>query len=377
MQKVLQLTISDFRNYTSLKWASSEHIIILTGANGSGKTNFLEAISLLAPGKGLRQAAPEMLLRKGASRWGVYAKIQVDSDSFTVSTGNHIANLGRGRLFQLNGEPVKNRQLLAQHVTAVWITPKMDQLFSEGASGRRQFFDRLILSYNPFHGQEIIAHNHSVKQRNTFFLQNRKDEDWLTALEYSIARHAVAIAASRRQFCHMLNRSQFSTESGFPEIHLDLLCPIAEKLDYFPAVEVENWLKEALKNKRGEDLQMGSTSYGAHKADFSLSDRITGRLASISSTGQQKTLLLGLVMLHAQLIHKIEGKAPILLLDEPLVHLDSQFREKILSVIGSYPSSVFLTGNDKEPFFPLKGHASFFNIEDGFLRESERKLTNG
>jgi DNA replication and repair protein RecF len=242
----------------------------------------------------------------------------------------------------------------------------MDGLFRESASGRRRFLDRLVWALEPAHAREAAAHETAVASRNRLLASRPADAAWLTGLEQSIARHAVALAAARRAFIQHLNVAALPP-SAFPRAHLALLDPIADRLEEQPALSVESWLRDALAQGRATDAASNTTALGAHRADLAISDAATGLSAANASTGQQKALLLGIILAHAALIAEARATAPLLLLDEPAVHLDATRRDALFTALAALPGPALLTGTDSDIFAPLQGSAGFWRAEAGTL----------
>lgn len=364
--RLTRLALTDFRNYRHSVWKPETNISILTGENGSGKTNLLEAVSLLAPGRGLRSAPLQALCRTDASQWGVAATLSHGFNQTLLGTGADLSERSR-RTFRLDGSTVRSQAEIAQVFSCVWLTPQMDRLFLESASGRRRFLDRLVMALTPDHARQMAAHERSVSSRNRLLADRPNEELWLTSLEDSIARHAVAASAARLSLVESMNAQPFPS-ADFPQSTLHLDCEISQKLMSVSALQVEDWLRAKLRDSRREDRVRGSTSMGAHKADFLLSDVKTGRSAELSSSGQQKAMLIGVVLSHAALIEQSRGEAPAILLDEPLLHLDEQRRDTLLASLGALNTPVILTGTDADPFSALTGKAGFFNVQDGHIQ---------
>lgn len=358
-----RLDLTDFRSYATLQWRPASRISVVTGPNGSGKTNLLEAISLLGPGRGLRQAKAGEFPRlrpEGARAWAVAGRVQTADhlEPMTIGTGSGAESSER-RIIRIDGAAASQTEL-AGHVAVSWITPQMERLFGESASGRRRFLDRLVWALDPTHAREVAAHDAAMTRRNRLLSEGRGDRAWLEGLEDGMARHAVAATAARRALVIRLNTLLAEgAVAPFPAAHLSLLCPIAERLAEQPALAVEDWLRGALALSRARDAAAGSASFGAHRADFGMADLETGRPAGLASTGQQKALLLGLVLGHALTIAEIRGFAPWLLLDEPLVHLDDIRRHALMAALRRLPAQVVLTGTDAEPFSDLGDGAEF------------------
>ncbi|AHI24819.1 DNA replication/repair protein RecF [Komagataeibacter xylinus] len=370
MACVTRLVLTDFRNYHHLSWKPGRPVTVITGPNGSGKTNLLEAVSLLVPGRGLRGARMDELPRNNATLWGVAADVTAqwgdDALSIQIATGADPVRPER-RAFRVAGQALRNRDAVGEYFSAVWLTPQMDRLFQEGAGGRRRFLDRLVLALEPGHARELAAHDRAMMQRSRLLAQHGADKDWLAALERTMARHAVAAVAARVDMVARLNADEQAVADGFPAAWLELDCPIAARLRAMPALAVEDWLAEQIAAMRMIDRQRGGSRLGAHRTDLRMADRLSLRPAGQSSTGQQKALLLGIVLSHARILAACRGQMPMLLLDEPLVHLDAVRRDALFQAIGRMETGVFLTGTDAEQFAPLRQIAEFVMPGEGNL----------
>jgi DNA replication and repair protein RecF len=371
MLALRRLTLTDFRNYESLAWRPAARLCVVTGPNGSGKTNVLEAVSVLSPGRGLRGARIAALARQGGSgRWAVAARLQAGQEpEFDIGTGT----LGDGpadrRAFRLDGAEPRSQAEIAARFSTVWLTPQMDGLFQESASGRRRFLDRLVWALEPGHSRQAGAYDTAMASRNRLLAGRGADPVWLAGLEESMARHAVALAASRQNFVHRLNAAALPA-TAFPRARLDLLDPVAARLADQPALAVETWLRETLAASRATDAAAGAACTGAHRADLAMTEAASGVPAAQASTGQQKALLIGIILAHAALIAEARGASPLLLLDEPLVHLDAPRRAALFEALAGLPGPALLTGTDADVFAPLRARGAFYTAGGGRLAEA-------
>lgn len=372
MLRLTRLTLTQFRNYPALTWRPGARIAVVSGPNGSGKTNLLEAISLLQPGRGLRSARMADLARQAPDapgRWGVAARVQRHGTETDLGTGTPPDGPADRRVFRLNGAAPRNQAEVAAVMAAVWLTPQMDRLFQEGASGRRRFLDRLVWALEPGHAREVSAYETAMASRNRLLSSGTGDTAWLAGVEDSMARHAVAVTAARAALVGRLNAVLAGGAAGrFPVARLALQDTLADRLATEPALAVEDGLRAGLAEDRARDAAAGSALQGAHRADMRLSDAASGLAAGLASTGQQKALLIGVVLGHAALITDARGDAPLLLLDEPAVHLDPGRRAALWDALAGLSAQVLLTGTDPEPFSALHGLAEGLQTGGGMLR---------
>jgi len=369
--RLLRLSLTDFRNYAALSWRPGGRISVLAGPNGNGKTNLLEAVSLLVPGRGLRGARNADLPRHGgAGGWAVAGRLATANGEVDIGTGTAPDGATDRRVFRLDGAAPRSQGEIAAHIAAVWLTPQMDRLFMEGASGRRRFLDRLVWALEPGHAREVAAHDAAMAQRNRLLSEGRQDQSWLAGLEDAMARHAVAATAARSAMVARMNA--VPAFPGFPEARMTLVCAIADRLAAAPALAAEDWLRQSLAGGRARDAAAGSASVGAHRADMGLADARTGVPAATASTGEQKALLIGVVLRHAALIADARGFAPLLLLDEPAVHLDPERRAALFAALAKLPAQTLITGTDVDIFLPLAGVAEALLVHGGELRPDKR-----
>ncbi|NBQ76612.1 MAG: DNA replication/repair protein RecF, partial [Acetobacteraceae bacterium] len=331
-----RLRLSDFRSWQVLDASFDASLICIAGENGAGKTNLLEAISLLAPGRGLRGARMAEFGRQQAGAglpWAVAGRFETRLGAMDIGTGTDPEGHSERRVYRLDGQAVRSQAMLAERVAAVWITPQMDRLFQEGASGRRRFLDRLVWALEPGHAREVAAHDSAMAERNRLLGEGRADPSWLAGLEDAMARHAVAVAAARRALMLRLNAELVAGRAtgAFPAARLEIACPILGALAETPAVTVEDTLRQGLAADRRRDAAAGGAARGAHKADLSLIHMPKSISAEFCSTGEQKALLVSVVLAHATLIAEARGFAPLLLLDEVAAHLDPVRREALFA----------------------------------------------
>jgi DNA replication and repair protein RecF len=257
---------------------------------------------------------------------------------------------------------VRSSAELADRAAAVWLTPQMDRLFQEGSSGRRRFLDRLVWALEPGHAREVAAFDTAMTGRNRLLAEGKRDARWLAALEDAMARHAVAVTAARRALANRLNAvlAGGAATGSFPAARLGLPDPIAAALDEAPALAVEDRLREELARNRCRDAAAGGAAVGAHRGDLALTHLPKDLPAELCSTGEQKALLVSVVLAHAALIGQARGFAPLLLLDEVAAHLDQRRREALYEALAGLPAQVFLTGTEADIFAPLRGRAEGF-----------------
>ncbi len=366
---IRRLALTNFRSYRAATLEVSGGLILLLGPNGAGKTNLLEAISLLAPGRGLRRATlDEMAFSEGDGSWAVSAQVEGMLGLATLGTGiEPPSNDGAvARICRIDREPVASAAAFADHLRLVWLTPAMDQLFAGPASERRRFLDRLVLAVDAEHSSRVNALERALRSRNRLLEDPRPDPHWLDAIERETAELGVAIAAARaetvRRLAAALARRQVS---AFPSAQVALDGWIERMLPDHPAAEIEDRYRAVLKENRARDAAMGRTSDGPHLTDLSVTYVPKNLPAAEASTGEQKALLIGLVLAHAGLIHSMTGFAPLLLLDEVVAHLDPARRAALYDELARLDAQVWITGADPAVFADISARAQIFDISPG------------
>ena len=370
---VLRLDLTQFRSYPQLRLELTLQTVVLTGANGAGKTNLLEALSFLAPGRGLRRARLSEPTRHApgvedsAADWTVAARIATPAGIVALGTGLAAGEAGKAerRVVHVDGAPARGQTSLAEHVAVQWLVPEMDRLFDGPASARRRFFDRIASGFDPAHAARLSAYEHALRERARLLAAGNADPLWLDALETRMAELGVAIMATRRESLGRLIRAGAATPPPFPTAALALTGDFAAELDQHPALEVEERLRRALRASRALDALGGGASVGPHHADLSVTHVENGRPARECSTGEQKALLIALVLSGARAITAASGRAPLLLLDEIAAHLDEQRRLALFAALQRHPGQVWLAGTERALFAPLAGCAQFLIVHPG------------
>ena len=353
-----RLALTDFRSYADALIAPGPGFVVLTGENGAGKTNILEAVSLLAPGRGLRQAAlSEMARSDGPGGFAVAARLAGEVE---IGTGT-LAAAPERRQVRINGATA-SANALGEWLSVLWLTPAMDRLFTEGASGRRRFLDRLVLAREPQHGVHAARYEAAMRARNRLLAEpDSADPAWLTALEAGMAEHGAAIAEARGRTIALLGeRLAEQTEGPFARAGPALG-------GWLPADNAEPALANELKTGRGRDAAAGRTLAGPHRTDLIVIHLGKRQPAERCSTGEQKALLLGLILAHADLVAEDRGERPILLLDEVAAHLDPLRRAALFERLAGSGGQVWMTGTEGSLFDGLDAGTTWLSVAGGVV----------
>ena len=358
---VTKLRLRQFRNYETLDLNLAQKIIVLTGANGAGKTNLLEAVSLLAPGRGLRRATLSDMDRSDGGAWSIQAIIEGGEDVLDIETGR--SDQTERRYLNLFGQAAASQHELAQLVSLVWLTPAMDRVLAEGAGDRRRFLDRLVLAIYPDHARQVTSYEKAMRERSSALRSGRHDSIWLDALERRMAEPALAIAAARRELITGLNEVLRTSSLPMPRVELAIDGDVENDLATLPAVEAEQEFAARLASGRARDTQIGGAGFGPHRSEFSARDGENGEPAARCSTGRQKVMLLAIVLGEARLRQLRHGNLPIILLDEVAAHLDMCRHRELCEALSEVGAQTWLTSTDASLFNDLAGRAQFFHVD--------------
>jgi DNA replication and repair protein RecF len=369
---VRRLTLSNFRNYRAASLEVDARPIVLYGPNGAGKTNLIEAISFLAPGRGLRRATlEEVAFHEGDGSWAVAADVEGALGLASLGTGiEHAREEGATlqRRCRIDREPVPSAAAFADHLRVVWLVPAMDTLFVGAPSERRRFLDRLALAVDAEHASRVNALERSLRSRNRLLEDVRPDPHWLDAVERETAELAVAVAGLRAETVRRLSAVIATRgDSDFPPAEIALDGWMENLLPTHPAIEVEERYRAVLRDNRARDAAAGRTLDGPHLTDLSVVYARKGIAAGEASTGEQKALLIGLVLAHARLIRDMTASVPVLLLDEIVAHLDPRRRAALYAELAQLGTQVWMTGADPALFAEIEGTAAMIEVRSGRL----------
>ena len=369
--RIRRLSLTHFRNYRAASLATGSDMVVLVGPNGAGKTNCIEAISFLSPGRGLRRATLEDVAdNEGDGSWAVSAEVEGALGLATLGTGID-APIGEAsattRRCRIDRESVSSAAAFGDHLRMVWLTPAMDGLFLGPASERRRFFDRLVLAIDSEHSARVSALDRSLRSRNRLLEVRNYDDHWCDAIERETAELAVAVAAMRGQTALKLAamlRARGET-SAFPSAEIMLDGWMENALMSEPATAVEDRYREILRESRARDAIAGRTLDGPHLTDLQVVYAPKNTPARDASTGEQKALLIGLVLAHASLVAEMTAITPLLLLDEVVAHLDPGRRIALFDELSRLRAQVFMTGADPVAFADVGAACEIFAVESG------------
>lgn len=374
---VARLTLSDFRNYDRLALDLGPGPVVFTGQNGAGKTNLLEAVSFLTPGRGLRRAQLSDVARSGtAAGFAVHAHVEGPGGDVEIGTGTAGGN-GEpgegGRKVRINGATARSADAMLEWLRVIWLTPAQDQLFTGPAADRRRFLDRLVLSVDPGHGQRALAYEKAMRGRNRLLADDAHDDSWFEAIEAQMAEAGTAIAAARAELVRLMTAmvGRQPQDGPFPKALLAISGTLEQDVGDRPAVDVEEEFRTALARGRARDRAAARTLEGPHRSDLLVRHAPKDQAAEFCSTGEQKALLVGMVLAHAQLVGEIAGLAPILLLDEIAAHFDADRRAALFDILERLNCQYFATGTETGLFESLRGRAQYLTVDAGRVSPTE------
>ena len=368
--RVQSLKLNNFRSYETLDCTFRGCSVVLLGSNGSGKTNILESLSLLSPGRGLRRAPFEQFRNfKGPAEWGINAKVLSNNSSYKISTGIPAGRI-KGREVRINDKKVFASKSLPEIISVSWLTPSMDQIFVESPSSRRKFLDTMCSSLFNNHASLIKSYEKLMRERNILLQENKFDIDWLDTLETQMSQDGVNIGLNRLNLITGLNTRLDNDENPvWPKAFLKIEGMIEDKLSSNDCESVKDFFRERLFDNRKKDFFSGRTTFGIHKSDLLVSDRNKGIYANQCSTGEQKSLLIGLILTHLNLVANRSNRYPILLLDEVVAHLDQLRRAALFEQIIETKAQVFMTGTEIDLFSGIKDFSEIFSVGMGRLKK--------
>lgn len=369
---ISRLQLTDFRNYAAVAVDIGARLVAFIGENGAGKTNLLEAISLLSAGRGLRRAQLAEITRRGAAGgWSVAATLDGPFGETRIGTG--LSGETGGRRIRINGAEARSSEELLDHIRVLWLVPAMDGLFTGPAGDRRRFLDRLVLAVDPGHGRRVADFEKALRSRNRL-LESGGSASYLEAVEAQIAALGVAVALARRETVSLLAEliaSREAESSPFPQALVSLEGPFEALAADGTATDMEDRYRALLAQARSRDRAAGRTLDGPHRSDLVVLHKAKAMPAGLASTGEQKALLIGLVLAHAELTARISGMTPVLLLDEVAAHLDPRRRAALFARLAALGLQVFMTGTDAVLFAELPEDGQRFAVTDGAVRPLE------
>ena len=385
---VEQLKLNHFRNYSALKLDLDQRHVVLTGENGAGKTNLLEALSFLSPGRGLRRVAYDTVAQQlsqdlpngndlAAGTWAVHVTMEGAEGPVEIGTGLQAGPGGVDpqRKVHINGGVVRAADSLLEHARILWLTPAMDGLFTGPAGDRRRFLDRLVLAIDPIHGRRVANFEKAMRSRNKLLEDPHADSTWLDGIESQMAETGVAVAFARGELAALLrniiSKGPTGPKAAFPNAEISLQGTLEDMLLEGAAADLEDNYRAHLARNRGRDRAAGRTLEGPHRTNLAVRHGPKNIEADLGSTGEQKALLTGLILAHAQLVGEISGMAPILLLDEIAAHLDEHRRSALFDLIDTIGCQAWMTGTDQPMFESLGTRARYFKVASGTVVDAD------
>ena len=363
-----KIRLLNFRNYREVNFEIQNEPVVLIGKNGTGKTNLMEAISLLAPGRGLRRANTDDFSYKDLNKpmqnqrkWAVYADLITNDKCWQIGTG--ISEESNRRIVKINQE-TETQEMLAKICSISWLTPQMDGLFLDSPKTRRLFIDRLAISFDPAHSGRLLRFLKSYRERNRMLANEVKDPIWYSLNETQLAETGVAIMATRNALIEDINRTVQNMQTEFPKFSAQLVGGGTELLNRIPASEIEDIIKQNAKKNREAN---NSSIMGPHITDLLVTHSQKKQFANEASTGEQKALLITFILAHAHLQSTRLEKSPLLLLDDVAALLDPWRRDALFDACKNFSGQVWYSGSDEKSFDSLKSKAQYFYVNDGII----------
>lgn len=385
---IKRLTLTDFRNYTYLRLNTGLNPIVITGENGTGKTNILEAVSFLTPGRGLRSArltdirriSPALVANDyvpGNTAWAVSSIVCINDDETEIGTGVESSYRDSSeetraydrRIVKINGQKTTSQSDLGKYISAIWLTPQMDRLFRGGSQPRRSFLDRLVYAFDIEHAKRTANFEHLYKEWVQLIKTGKSDNYWLSSIEEEMSAIGVAIAAARREQIARLNTFiKNDPDDVFPNVELSLEGTIEQMLDTKPAIDVEDYYISSLQRQRNNVLYSDSID-GVNRTDFKVFYKKKRMPAELCSTGEQKSLLISIILAQTKCQTIAKGFPPVLLLDEVVAHLDDAKREALLQKIRDLNIQAWITSTDPDLFVSMRPNSQFFEVSNNQIYE--------
>lgn len=374
---ISRLVLNNFRNYATLRLECDDRPVVLTGPNGAGKTNILEALSFLAPGRGLRRArisAATMQASSDSVGWSVWTTIRKLSlfpphALETVEIGVGQDGRSERRKVKIDGRAAKSQTALSGAISILWLTPQMDRLFIEGAGGRRRFLDRLVLGQDPDHAGRASAYDRALRERARLLRSERPDGDWLALLENRMAGLGLEMTMARTRATRKLNRACLEGIGPFPAAALEVCGALEDETKARGEEKTVLWLRQELAKNRGRDAQMGGALVGPHRSDLRVRHATKNLAVEQCSTGEQKAVLIAIMLAEAR-IQAENRQQPILLLDEVAAHLDRTRRAALFDELARMDAQSWLTGTDEELFSSLGERGQYFCVRDAKIEQA-------
>lgn len=368
-----RLQLGNFRNYESLVLDLGEGPVVLCGENGAGKTNLLEAVSFLTPGRGLRRAVLSEVARAGSvGGFSIFTTLQGPLGQAEIGTGTVSPDgIEGGRRVRINGATAKTVDALLEWLRVVWVTPAMDGLFTGPAADRRRFLDRMVLAIDPSHARRATDYDKAMRGRNRLLADQATDGAWFDSIEATMAETGTAMAAARLELVRLLvgTIGANGADGPFPTASITLAGTLETLVGTGPASDVEDEFCKSLRDSRNRDRAAGRTLDGPHRSDLLIRHALKDMPAGQCSTGEQKALLIGMILAHARLTGELSGMAPVLLLDEIAAHLDEHRRAALFELVDALNTQAFMTGTDRSLFEAIGLGGQFLSVSNGKISE--------